>query len=74
MGRSLDNWETEADISVDGNTGYVGIGTTTPKNKLDIMGSLCLGSDYVNVYTAPENGALIEGKCWYRCFKFYSKF
>ena len=61
MGRSLDNWETEADISVDGNTGYVGIGTTTPKNKLDIMGSLCLGSDYVNVYTAPENGALIEG-------------
>jgi hypothetical protein len=42
-------------------TGNVGIGTTTPLNKLDIAGASAIGSDYAGAYTAPTNGAIIEG-------------
>ncbi|MDX2002956.1 MAG: hypothetical protein SFW35_11020 [Chitinophagales bacterium] len=39
----------------------VGIGTTTPKSKLDVQGGLTVGSTYGGTYAAPTNGALFEG-------------
>ena len=41
--------------------GNIGIGTTDPKNKLDIEGSLAVGAGYSGTNTAPSNGAIIEG-------------
>ena len=40
--------------------GLVGIGTQTPANKLDVAGSLGVGSSYAGT-AAPSNGAIIEG-------------
>lgn len=39
----------------------LGIGTTTPKNRLDVEGSLAVGATYSGTYTAPPDGAIIEG-------------
>jgi len=44
-----------------GTTGNVGIGTTTPKNALDVSGSQVIGSTYAGVNTAPTDGLLVEG-------------
>ena len=41
-------------------TGNVGIGTTAPKNKLDVAGSMALGS-YAGVNTAPSNSLIVSG-------------
>jgi hypothetical protein len=41
--------------------GRVGIGTNTPQNKLDVNGSLAIGSTYAAEETAPDDGAIIEG-------------
>jgi hypothetical protein len=41
--------------------GYVGIGTTTPKNILDVNGSLAIGAAYAGIKTAPSNSAIIQG-------------
>jgi len=40
--------------------GLVGIGTQTPANKLDVAGSVAIGSSYVGT-AAPSNGAIIQG-------------
>ncbi|MEM6345387.1 MAG: tail fiber domain-containing protein [Bacteroidota bacterium] len=47
-------------IRYDGN---VGIGTSTPQNKLDIEGGLAVGTAYAgnSSITSPANGAIIEG-------------
>ena len=42
-------------------TGNIGIGTTTPQNKLDVEGSAVIGSTYSGANTAPTNGLLVEG-------------
>jgi len=42
-------------------TGNVGIGTTGPKNKLDVEGGAVIGATYSGTNTAPTNGLLIEG-------------
>jgi len=42
-------------------TGNVGIGTTTPKNKLDVEGGAVIGATYSGTNTAPSNGLLVEG-------------
>ncbi len=42
--------------------GYVGIGTTSPQNKLDVEGSAVVGATYSGTNAAPANGFLVEGK------------
>lgn len=39
----------------------VGVGTTTPKNTLDVEGGMTVGAAYSGTETAPTNGMLIEG-------------
>jgi hypothetical protein len=41
--------------------GNLGIGTTTPKNKLDVEGGAAIGATYSGTNTAPPNGLLVEG-------------
>lgn len=41
--------------------GKVGIGTNTPKSKLDVEGGLTIGADYAGSTAAPSNGAIIQG-------------
>jgi len=41
--------------------GKVGIGTTNPKNKLDIEGGMVVGESYSGTSVAPTNGVIVEG-------------
>jgi hypothetical protein len=41
--------------------GNIGIGTTTPANKLGVAGSLAVGASYAGTSAAPTNGAIIQG-------------
>lgn len=41
--------------------GSVGIGTTSPTNKLGVSGAAAIGSSYAGTYTAPSNGLLVQG-------------
>lgn len=43
-------------------TGNVGIGTTSPNNKLDVNGSAVIGETYAGTNAAPANGLLVEGE------------
>jgi hypothetical protein len=42
-------------------SGSVGMGTTTPANRLDVEGAAAIGTGYSGSSTAPANGAIIEG-------------
>lgn len=39
----------------------IGIGTTTPINKLGISGNMAIGAGYAGIASAPTNGLLIQG-------------
>ena len=41
--------------------GNIGIGTTAPKNKLDVEGAAVIGAAYAGSSGAPDNGLLVEG-------------
>lgn len=43
-------------------TGSLGLGTSVPKSKLDIVGNLTVGATYGGVNAAPTSGAIIEGR------------
>lgn len=40
----------------------VGIGTSTPQNKLDVAGSAVIGTNYAGANAAPADGLLVEGR------------
>jgi hypothetical protein len=42
-------------------TGNVGIGTAAPMNKLDVEGSVAIGSDFSGLEAAPANGLIVQG-------------
>jgi len=48
-------------LSVDSG-GNVGIGTTNPKNRVDIEGAVAIGASYSGTNTAPNNGIIIQGR------------
>ena len=48
------------DLMVIKGSGNVGIGTTAPKNRLDVFGDMVIGS-YAGVNTAPANSLLVSG-------------
>lgn len=39
----------------------VGVGTTTPANKLDVEGGMAVGASYAGSNAAPADGAIIQG-------------
>ena len=39
----------------------IGIGTTTPQNKLDVEGAVAIGSSYSGTNAAPSNGLIVQG-------------
>lgn len=41
--------------------GNVGIGATSPQNKLDVEGAVAIGATYSGTNIAPANGAIIQG-------------
>ena len=42
-------------------TGNVGIGTTSPQNKLDVEGAVAIGATYSGTNAAPSNGMIVQG-------------
>jgi len=43
------------------NSGFAGLGTRTPQNKLDVRGSVAIGANYAGSSTAPASGLIVEG-------------
>jgi hypothetical protein len=50
-----------SDLFIDVSEGNVGIGVTTPVNKLDIEGSCAIGVTYSGTNTATSNGLIVQG-------------
>jgi hypothetical protein len=63
LGGLIDSVAMFTDLLVgdDDYSGKVGIGTLTPRNKLDVAGAVAIGTDYSGTATAPADGMVIEG-------------
>jgi len=62
------SWALSSDLNIDSgklyindSSGNVGIGTTTPQNKLDVEGGAVIGATYSGTNAASSNGLLVEG-------------
>ena len=55
------NFNNNLHIIFDGN-GNTGLGTITPKNRLDVEGSSSIGDFFSGKYLAPDNGLLVQGR------------
>jgi hypothetical protein len=54
--------QTDANLFfVDASNNSLGIGTDTPQNKLDVEGSVAIGSSYSGSSSASANGLIVEG-------------
>lgn len=52
----------DASTSQSYHEGSMGFGTQAPLSKVDVNGSLAVGTSYAGAVAAPANGAIIEGK------------
>ena len=52
----------------------LGVGSAVPQNKLDINGSVVIGSTYSGDHTAPTDGLLVEGQVGFRTNSPYHAF
>jgi len=55
----IDGYLTPLTMNKDGK---VGIGSTSPKNKLDVAGGIVIGTEYAGSVSAPSNGLLVQGQ------------
>lgn len=54
-------YASDSITAINYNGGNVGIGLTTPVNKLDVEGSMAIGATYSGTSVAPTNGLIVEG-------------
>jgi hypothetical protein len=48
-------------LTIQTDTGNIGLSTTTPVNLLDVKGAVAIGSTYAGTNLAPPNGLLVQG-------------
>ena len=53
--------KVDSNVYLTSSTDNVGIGTTTPMNKLDVYGGAVIGTTYAGSMIAPTNGLLVDG-------------
>lgn len=54
-------FQSDSVTAINYNGGNVGIGLTTPVNKLDVEGNMAIGATYSGTSAAPTNGLIVEG-------------
>ena len=52
---------TDPEFMIKWGTGNVGIGTTSPVNRLDVEGAAAIGATFSGASAAPANGMIVEG-------------
>ncbi len=55
------DWTISSNNMYSAVSGNVGIGTSSPVNKLDVEGRMAVGTSYSGTSTAPSNGMIVEG-------------
>ena len=48
-------------LAIDLANSLIGIGETSPVNKLDVSGGMAVGASYAGTNTSPSNGLIVEG-------------
>jgi hypothetical protein len=58
----VESKDDTAALFISGYYNRIGLGTTAPKNRLDVEGSMAVGNSYSGSNTAPSNGLIVQGK------------